>query len=115
MPSFSGPSSRRMFTFEPVASSAWPKATSSPPWIFDTQQTGQLMSRATVDLGAIRFFLGYGLIFITQNLLTIVLVSAVMFIINPLLALIALAPAPFIVYTASRYNRVSRPAQQEVQ
>jgi ABC-type multidrug transport system fused ATPase/permease subunit len=82
---------------------------------FDSQQTGQLMSRATVDLGAIRFFLGYGLVFITQNLLTIVLASAVMFAINPWLALIALAPAPFIVYTASRYNRVSRPAQQEVQ
>src|SRR5215207_5380371 len=82
---------------------------------FDGQQTGQLMSRATVDLQSIRFFLGYGLIFITQNLLTIVLASAVMFAINPVLALIALAPAPFIVYTASRYNRVSRPAQQEVQ
>ena len=35
--------------------------------------------------------------------------------INPLLALIALAPAPLVVYTASRYNRVSRPALQEVQ
>ena len=31
---------------------------------FDGQQTGQLMSRATVDLQAVRFFLGYGLIFI---------------------------------------------------
>ena len=72
---------------------------------FDGQQTGQLMSRATVDLQAIRFFLGYGLIFITQNLLTIVLASAVMVAINPLLALIALAPAPFVVFTASRYNR----------
>jgi ATP-binding cassette subfamily B protein len=82
---------------------------------FDGQQTGQLMSRATVDLQAIRFFLGYGLIFITQSLLTIVLASAVMIAINPLLALIALAPAPFVVYTASRYNRVSRPALQEVQ
>jgi ABC-type multidrug transport system fused ATPase/permease subunit len=82
---------------------------------FDRQQTGQLMSRATVDLQAIRFFLGYGLIFITQNLLTIVLVTAVMIAINPLLALIALAPAPLVIYTASRYNRVSRPALQEVQ
>jgi ABC-type multidrug transport system fused ATPase/permease subunit len=82
---------------------------------FDTQQTGQLMSRATVDLQAIRFFLGYGLIFITQNLLTITLASAVMIAINPLLAVIALIPAPFVVYTASRYNRVSRPALQEVQ
>lgn len=81
---------------------------------FDTQQTGQLMSRATVDLQAIRFFLGYGLIFITQNLLTITLASIVMFIINPLLAALALIPAPFVVWIASRYNRVSRPAVQEV-
>ncbi|MFN8163066.1 MAG: ABC transporter ATP-binding protein [Solirubrobacterales bacterium] len=82
---------------------------------FDSQQTGQLMSRATVDLQSIRFFLGYGLIFITQNLLTIALASAVMFAIKPWLALIALAPAPLVVFTASRYNRVSRPALQEVQ
>jgi len=82
---------------------------------FDGQQTGQLMSRATVDLQSIRFFLGYGLIFITQNLLTITLAAAVMFAIEPWLALIALAPAPFVIYTASRYNRVSRPAMQEVQ
>src|SRR6188472_2448010 len=58
---------------------------------FDGQQTGQLMSRATVDLQSIRFFLGYGLIFITQTALTIVLVSAVMLWMNPWLALIALA------------------------
>jgi ABC-type multidrug transport system fused ATPase/permease subunit len=82
---------------------------------FDSQQTGQLMSRATVDLQAIRFFLGYGLIFITQNLLTITLAAAVMIVINPLLALVALIPAPFVVLTATRYNLVSRPAQQEVQ
>ena len=81
---------------------------------FDSQQTGQLMSRATVDLGAIRFFLGYGLVFITQNLLTIVLASTVMFIVNPLLAALALIPAPFVVWVASRYNRISRPAVQEV-
>jgi ABC-type multidrug transport system fused ATPase/permease subunit len=82
---------------------------------FDSQQTGQLMSRATVDLQSIRFFLGYGLIFITQNLLTITLACAVMFALDPLLALLALAPAPLVVYAASRYNRVSRPALQEVQ
>jgi ABC-type multidrug transport system fused ATPase/permease subunit len=82
---------------------------------FDSQQTGQLMSRATVDLQSIRFFLGYGLIFITQTVLTIVLASAVMLWMNPWLALIALAPTPLVVYAASRYNRVSRPAQQEVQ
>src|SRR3954453_10672002 len=82
---------------------------------FDSQQTGQLMSRATVDLQSIRFFLGYGLIFITQNLLTITLAAVVMIVINPLLALVALIPAPFVIVTATRYSQISRPAQQEVQ
>ena len=50
---------------------------------FDGQQTGQLMSRATVDLQAVRFFLGYGLIFIVQSLLTIVLAAVAMFVLNP--------------------------------
>ncbi len=82
---------------------------------FDSQQTGQLMSRATVDLQSIRFFLGYGLIFITQNLLTITLAAVVMIAINPVLALVALIPAPFVIVTATKYSQISRPAQQEVQ
>ena len=82
---------------------------------FDRNQTGQLMSRATVDLQAIRFFLGYGLIFFSQSILTVFLAGVVMFVINPWLALIALAPAPLIVFTALRYTRQSRPAMQEVQ
>lgn len=82
---------------------------------FDRNQTGQLMSRATVDLQAIRFFLGYGLIFFSQSLLTVALAGVVMLVINPWLAVIALAPAPLIVFTALRYTRQSRPAMQEVQ
>lgn len=82
---------------------------------FDGQQTGQLMSRSTVDLQSIRFFLGYGLIFITQSFLTLVLAGAVMFVLEPSLALLALLPVPIVVFTAARYNRRSRPALQEVQ
>ena len=82
---------------------------------FDSQQTGQLMSRATVDLQSIRFFLGYGLIFLTQNALTIVLASIVMVALNPPLAVLALAPVPFVIYAAARFSRLSRPAVQEIQ
>jgi ATP-binding cassette, subfamily B, bacterial len=82
---------------------------------FDRQQTGQLMSRVTVDLQSIRFFLGYGLIFIIQNLLTIVTAAIVMFVLQPSLAAITLAPVPFVVLAAARYGRQSRPALQEVQ
>ena len=72
---------------------------------FDSQQTGQLMSRATIDLQSIRFFLGYGLIFLTQNALTLALSSIVMFTIKPDLAALALAPMPFVVLSAMRYSR----------
>jgi ABC-type multidrug transport system fused ATPase/permease subunit len=82
---------------------------------FDRQQTGQLMSRATVDLQSVRFFLGYGLIFIIQSALTIVLAAGAMFIVNPTLAALALWPVPFVVVVAARYGRRSRPALQEVQ
>src|SRR3989440_4180733 len=82
---------------------------------FDRQQTGQLMSRATVDLQSVRFFLGYGLIFIGQSALSITLAAAAMFALRPGLAAIALAPVPFVVLIAQRYGRRSRPALQEVQ
>jgi ABC-type multidrug transport system fused ATPase/permease subunit len=82
---------------------------------FDEQQTGQLMSRATVDLQSVRFFLGYGLIFILQSLVTILVAAVVMLALNVELGLLALAPAPFIFLVAFRYGRRNRPASQEVQ
>jgi ABC-type multidrug transport system fused ATPase/permease subunit len=82
---------------------------------FDSQQTGQLMSRATVDLQSIRFFLGYGLIWVSQSALTIIFSATAMFILDPLLAALALAPVPFLIVTATRYSRRNRPAEQEVQ
>ena len=82
---------------------------------FDRQQTGQLMSRATVDLQSVRFFLGYGLIFIAQSLLTIGLAAVAMFSLQPGLAALSLAPVPFVVLIAHRYGIHSRPALQEAQ
>src|SRR5436190_99886 len=82
---------------------------------FDTQQTGQLMSRATVDLQAVRFFLGYGLIFMAQSAVTILIAAVVMITVNPGLAAVALSPTPFVFWAAFRYGRQNRPASQEVQ
>jgi ATP-binding cassette subfamily B protein len=82
---------------------------------FDGQQTGQLMSRVTVDLQAVRFFLGYGLVFVMQSSLTIALAAVAMFAIEPELAAIALIPVPFVVFATNRYSRLARPALEEVQ
>jgi ABC-type multidrug transport system fused ATPase/permease subunit len=82
---------------------------------FDRAQTGQLMSRATVDLQSVRFFLGYGLVLITQSLVTALLAGVAMFLLQPTLAAISLAPLPFVVLIAYRYGHRSRPAMQEAQ
>src|SRR3954453_2019260 len=82
---------------------------------FDNQQTGQLMSRATVDLQAVRFFLGYGLVFLLQSFLTLAFGATAMFILNPGLAAVALFPVPFVIVIGWRFGRLNRPALQEVQ
>ncbi len=82
---------------------------------YDRHQTGQLMSRATVDLQTVRFFLGYGLIFFFQHVLTLVGVTAVMFWYDWRLALIALAITPILVGLAYRYSHISHPILRDVQ
>jgi ATP-binding cassette subfamily B protein len=82
---------------------------------YDRSQTGQLMSRATIDLQSVRFFLGYGLIFFAQHVITIVVVTAVLFVYSWELALVALAMTPVIALTAFRYSRVSHPVLRDVQ
>jgi ABC-type multidrug transport system fused ATPase/permease subunit len=82
---------------------------------YDRHQTGQLMSRATVDLQSVRFFLGYGLIFFFQHVTTILGVTAVMFVANWRLAVAATAITPLIVILAYRYSSVSHPVLRDVQ
>jgi ATP-binding cassette subfamily B protein len=82
---------------------------------YDRHQTGQLMSRATVDLQGVRFFLGYGLIFFFQNVLTVTSVAVVLFFFEWKLALVVLAVTPFIVALAYRYSHVAHPTLRDVQ
>ena len=82
---------------------------------YDRHQTGQLMSRATVDLQGVRFFLGYGLIFFFQNAFTVVGVGIFVFLISWKLALVAMAISPALIAVAYRYSHVSHPLLRDVQ
>jgi ABC-type multidrug transport system fused ATPase/permease subunit len=82
---------------------------------YDRHQTGQLMSRATVDLQSVRFFLGYGLIFFFQHVLTIVGVTVVMFAVDWRLALVSAAITPVLIVLAYRYSSISHPVLRDVQ
>jgi ATP-binding cassette subfamily B protein len=73
------------------------------------------MSRATVDLQGVRFFLGYGLIFFFQNAFTVIGVGIVVFVISWQLALVAMAISPVLIAVAYRYSHVSHPLLRDVQ
>ena len=82
---------------------------------FDRFQTGQLMSRATADLQHVRFFLGYGLIFLTQHILTVVGVTVILLVLDWRLALVALAITPAVLAVAFLFSKTSHPILREVQ
>jgi ABC-type multidrug transport system fused ATPase/permease subunit len=82
---------------------------------YDRHQTGQLMSRATVDLQGVRFFLGYGLIFFFQHMLTVIGVVIGMLIVDWQLSLISFAIVPALIALAYRYSHVSHPLLRDVQ
>src|ERR687892_650911 len=82
---------------------------------FDRHQTGQLMSRATVDLQGVRFFLGYGLIFFFQHVTTVFAVTMLLLLIDWQLALIALAITPVLAAIAFLYSRAPHPILKDVQ
>jgi len=82
---------------------------------YDTHQTGQLLSRANADVQVVRMFLGYGLIFMAQHVLTIVAVTALLVWTSPILSLASLVILPPIVWIAMQYSRRSHPVLRDVQ
>ncbi|MDX6526056.1 MAG: ATP-binding cassette, subfamily bacterial [Gaiellales bacterium] len=81
----------------------------------DDHQTGQLLSRATADVTAIRVFLGYGLIFMTQYVALVAAVIALLIWTSPTLALASFVLAPLMVWMSARYSRRSFPVLRDVQ
>src|SRR4051794_30904878 len=82
---------------------------------YDRNQTGQLLSRATSDIQVVRFFLGYGLIFLTQHITTVLAVSVLLVWTSPQLALLSFLMAPLIIWIAARYSRRSHPILRDAQ
>ncbi len=82
---------------------------------FDSMSVGQLMSRATSDLQTVRFFLGYGLIFLVMHAFTLVFVTIVLLVTNVPLTLLTLLMGPALVLVAAHSSRRSHPVLVEMQ
>ena len=76
---------------------------------FDKQPHGEVLSRVTNDIDNLAQTLQQTLSQILTSLLTIVGVLAMMFVISPLLALIALVTVPVSVYVAAKIGKRAQP------
>ncbi|MFD9815655.1 ABC transporter ATP-binding protein [Streptomyces sp. NPDC059080] len=76
---------------------------------FDKQQRGEVLSRATNDIDNVQQTLQQSLSQIVTSLLTVLGVLAMMFWINPLLAVVALVTVPLSVLVATRVGKRAQP------
>jgi ATP-binding cassette, subfamily B, bacterial len=87
------------------------------PGFHDSWQSGQLLSRATTDLSAIRRFAGFGFVFFITNLWTFVVVVIILIHLNWWLGLLTgcvfLPVAVLCISFEKRYRVLSRQVQDE--
>ena len=74
------------------------------PAFYLTHRTGDLMSRATNDVQALRALAGFGVVMLVGTTFTFAGTLAAMWAIDPRLTLWALAPSPLLVLLARRFN-----------
>ncbi len=88
-----------------------------PVGFHDRWQSGQLLSRATTDLGVIRRFIGFGLVFLVVNVATFVTVVGLLIHLSLPLGLVVAASAAPIVWLSQRFEAgylvVSRQVQDQ--
>src|SRR4030042_5920889 len=82
---------------------------------YDKAQTGQLMSRATVDVEAVRMFFGMGLIGLINMVIMVTAISIVLLLMDWKLALFIMAFLPPIGFLAYRFSSRIRPMWMRTQ
>ncbi|WP_068775482.1 ABC transporter ATP-binding protein [Paenibacillus sp. FJAT-26967] len=81
---------------------------------YDKARTGDLMSRLTADLEAIRVFVGFGFAQILNIFLMIGFGTIMMFSINWKLSLLTMVTMPFLAFAAIRFEGKIHPAFRSV-
>lgn len=79
---------------------------------YNKKRTGDLMSRQTGDMNAIRHFVAYVIYMIYQNVLLFIFALTMIFTVNAKLALCMLAVLPFTALTTYLQSKEVRPAFQ---
>ncbi len=76
-----------------------------PQSFFHARQTGDLMSRATSDMNAVRMVLGPGIMQGFNTIVVAIVAVGFMLYISPLLTLVALLPLPLLSYSVAYFGQ----------
>lgn len=82
---------------------------------FKSNSTGDLMSRATNDLNAVRNYLGPGIMYSLNTAFRLVFALSAMMAMSPELTFFALLPAPLLSYGVYRIGKIIHHRSQELQ
>lgn len=82
---------------------------------FQQHRTGDLMSRATNDLGAVRMMIGPAVMYTSSTGLTFVIAIALMLSIDTTLTLIALIPLPFVSVAVKYFGEAIHKRFEKIQ
>ena len=72
---------------------------------YNKMPTGDIMSRATNDMNAVRAVLGPGIAYSINTIVAFLFVLPMMIYINPMLTLLALAPFPLMAFMVNRFGK----------
>jgi ATP-binding cassette subfamily B protein len=86
-----------------------------PLGYFQAHRTGDLMSRATNDLGAVRMMIGPSIMYSANTLLTFVVALSVMISIDARLALWSLIPLPFVSISVKLFGTAIHKRFEQIQ
>ena len=75
------------------------------PAFHDEWQSGQLLSRATTDLGSIRRFAGFGVVFLFISIMTFTAVSGILISLNWWLGLITMAMFVPVLWFCTKFEK----------
>jgi ATP-binding cassette subfamily B protein len=88
---------------------------SLPKRFYNTTSTGELISRGTNDLNAIREFLGPGIMYSLNTFFRLVFALVAMIAISPKLTLFALLPAPILSYSVYKIGSSMQKRSKSIQ
>lgn len=72
---------------------------------YESQQTGEVMSRVTNDSQVVEEFVTHAADTVIADVLKVVLIIVILFYLNPMLALVTLIPVPILGLITYRYSR----------